>query len=342
MSTTDDNDDQHGDSSDEMTSNKKDCTSCEQNINVDNITEGIGSAALLDDTSTCANCGKEGNSNNMNICNKCKMVKYCNAACKKKHRSKHKKACERRVAELYDEKLYTEPPPSEECPICMQPLPLDRNQVVFESCCGKTICNGCIYAMKISGGKDLCAFCRKPKATSNEEEIKRVKNLMDNGNAYSFNFLGYAYNNGLRGMSQDYHKANELYLKAGELGCADAYFNLGNSYARGRGVEVDIKKARHYHELAAIAGNVQARHNLGSFEYEAGNIQRAKKHMIIAARAGEKDSLDCIKNGFRRGFITKDEYLNTLRAYHERQNEMKSDQREIAAQVHRVAIVKRD
>jgi len=157
---------------------------------------------------------------------------------------------------------------------------------------------------------------------------------MGSGNAYSFNFLGYAYNNGLRGLAQDYHKANELYLKAGELGCADAY-------ALGSGVEVDIKKTKHYHELAAIAGNVKARHNLGSFEYEAGNIQRAKKHMIIAARAGEKDSLDCIKNGFRRGFITKDEYSNTLRAYHERQNEMKSGQREIAAQVHRVAY-KRD
>ena len=43
----------------------------------------------------------------MNTCNKCKMVKYCNAACKKKHRTKHKKKCERRVAELHDEQLYS-------------------------------------------------------------------------------------------------------------------------------------------------------------------------------------------------------------------------------------------
>ena len=33
------------------------------------------------DLSVCANCGKEGS--NLNICNKCKAVKYCNAACKK-------------------------------------------------------------------------------------------------------------------------------------------------------------------------------------------------------------------------------------------------------------------
>ena len=43
----------------------------------------------------CANCGKESNSSDMNTCNKCKSVKYCNAACKKKHRQKHKKQCER-------------------------------------------------------------------------------------------------------------------------------------------------------------------------------------------------------------------------------------------------------
>ena len=63
----------------------------------------IMSSAAID---KCAACGKEGNSNDMNICNKCKSVKYCNAACKKKHRKKHKKACERRVAELYEEKLF--------------------------------------------------------------------------------------------------------------------------------------------------------------------------------------------------------------------------------------------
>ena len=55
--------------------------------------------------SVCANCGKEG-SDVTNTCNKCKSVMYCNAACKKRHRHKHKNDCERRVAELHDEKLF--------------------------------------------------------------------------------------------------------------------------------------------------------------------------------------------------------------------------------------------
>jgi len=120
----DNNDQQYVGGSGEITSSKEECTSCEQN-NVDSITEGINSVAVRDDASKCASCGKEGKNGDMNNCNKCKSVKYCNAACKKKHRKKHKKACERRVAELHDEQLFKEVEP-EECPICFLTLPHTR------------------------------------------------------------------------------------------------------------------------------------------------------------------------------------------------------------------------
>ena len=84
-------DDKNKQYSGEITSSKKECTSCEQNY-VNNIIEDFNSVAIQDDMSMCASCGKEGNSDDMNTCNKCQSVKYCNAACKKKHRSKHKKA----------------------------------------------------------------------------------------------------------------------------------------------------------------------------------------------------------------------------------------------------------
>jgi len=291
--------------------------SCDQNINVDNITEDLNSV-VLDDMSVCANCGKEGKNGDMNNCNKCKSVKYCNAACKKKHRTKHKKACERRVAELHDEQLFKEPPSREECPICLIPLPLDESQIQFQTCCGKVVCNGCTYAMKMSEGKDLCAFCRTPTVTYDEDTIKRVKNLMDKGNSEAFNTLAGIYYRGLMGMPQDYQKANELYLKAGELGCAEGYYNLGNSYVNGDGVEVDTKKAQHYYELAAIMGDLDARYNLGSDEHRAGNQHRAMKHFVMAAKAGDKESLNEVKEMFIQEVVTKDEYASTLRAYHER------------------------
>ena len=91
----------------------------------------------------CANCGKEGTDVN-NTCNKCKMVKYCNAVCKKVHKKKHKKKCEEhirlaaeRAAELHDEELFRQPPPPEDCPICFLQLPSLLKGYRYQSCCGK-------------------------------------------------------------------------------------------------------------------------------------------------------------------------------------------------------------
>jgi len=340
MSTIDGNNDQRGGDSEEITSNKEECISCGQN-NVDDITEGIDSMGVSD-MSTCAACGKEGNSDDMNTCNKCKMVKYCNAACKKKHRKKHKKACEKRVAELHDEALFKSVVECKECPICLLTLPLDADESTIHSCCGKRICIGCEYAMKMSEGKDLCAFCRTPPASSDEEEIERTKNLMDKGNAEAFNYFSGYYIRGMNGMPQDYQKARELWLKAGEHGCAEGYYNLGVVHEHGNGVDIDMKKAKYYWELAAMnlyEWKVQSRRLLGSIEGQAGNDHRAFKHYTIAARAGDKGCLDVIKKAFEfkdglmrlRGIVTKDEYAKTLRGYQKAQDDMKSDMRDKAA-----------
>ena len=99
----------------------------------------------------------------------------------------------------------------------------------------------------------------------------------------------------------------------------------------GRGVEIDKKKAKHYWELAAMTGDVDARYNLGCMEGRAGNHERAYKHYILSAKGGYKGSLEFVKKGFTKGFVTKDEYESTLRAHHECQAEMKSETRDKAA-----------
>ena len=279
---------------------------------------------------TCANCGKvEGESVKLKSCNACHMVKYCNRECQVAHRPQHKKACKKRAAELYDEKLFKEVE-REECPICLVPLINGNKTESFMACCGKSICIGCIYAMEMSEGKDLCAFCRTPQPCSAEEQIKRLHKLMDKGNANAFGALGGCYFNGTHGIPRDERKATELWLKAGELGCAETYYNLGNSYREGRGVEVDMKKAKHYFELAAMSGYVPARHNLGCLEEEAGNHHRATRHYIIAAKAGDEETLEGVKLGYKHGLVTKDEYASTLRAHQKIQDEMKSNAREKA------------
>ena len=62
----------------------------EDEVISDQLTQQVEDLSINSDMLIiCANCGKEGS--NLNICNKCKGATYCNASCKKKHRSKHKK-----------------------------------------------------------------------------------------------------------------------------------------------------------------------------------------------------------------------------------------------------------
>ena len=310
-------------------------TSCEQKLEHccdDNNPIGDSTNVdAVDSLSMCANCGKgEEESGKLKSCNACMEVQYCTKNCQVTHWPMHKKACKKRAAELHEEKLFKQPPPPEECALCFLILEDGSNTETFKSCCGKLICNGCIYAMKISEGKDLCPFCREPRPKA-REVIEQVKKLMDNGNAYSFNVLANFYEDGDLGLPRNYQKSRELYLRGGELGCAGSYYNLAKFYRLGIGVRMDLKKAQHYAELAAMNGGKQARHNLGCMELSAGNIQRGYKHFIIAARAGSDMSLDNVKHGFKVGFVTKEEYESTLHAYHEHLNEMKSEMRDKAA-----------
>ena len=126
----------------------------------------------------------------------------------------------------------------------------------------------------------------------------------------------------------------------GELGRAGAYYNLSNASRLGQGMEIDMKKANSYFELAAMGGCVHARHNLGCAEDEAGNQQRAYKHLLLAARAGHKQSLDAVTKGYTLGIVTKDEYEGALRAHYNHQLKTKSEAREMHMTLERLQTLK--
>ena len=176
-----------------MSTTSDDCNDGASKSNYDN--DGLCENDMLHNMSTadinnsndvikCANCGKEG-SDVTNTCNKCQSVKYCNATCKKKHRSKHKKHCDRRVAELHNEKLFKQPPLlHEDCPICFLRMPSLGTGRRFQACCGKAICSGCIHAPVYDnqGNKvteKLCPFCRDPVLESDEANIERLNRRVE-------------------------------------------------------------------------------------------------------------------------------------------------------------------
>ena len=283
---------------------------------------------------TCANCGKgEESAGDLKACTACKLVKYCNRDCQIAHRPQHKKACKKRAAELHDEKLFKQPLPNEDCPICMLRIPSLHTGSRYRACCGKTICSGCIHAVLKRDGVGLCPFCRTPGPTTDKESNEQYKKRMEVDDAEAMHGLGCDYSTGAHGLPQDYAKALELWHQAAELGNAEAYYSIGCAFDLGAKIvgERHEKKTVHYMELAAMGGHVKARHNLGSFDGRAGNKSRAVKHYMIAVGFGCTDSLGMIKKMFTNGYATKEDYTKALQAYQSYLDEIKSPQRDEAA-----------
>ena len=306
--------------------------------------------------SKCAACGKGGD--NLKVCTTCEQVCYCNAKCRNSHRSKHKKACKQYAAEIRnkkdalraevdaiseklskieisDEELFADPPPRDDCDICFLPLPYDIRAcglvTVYQSCCGKTLCYGCMSAsndeMNKGNMKRWCPFCRVPNPKTDKELLKRLKKRLKMNDPYAFLNLGCFYRDGSTSLPQDKKKAIELWNRAVELGSVGAHYDLGRAYIYGtEGVDRDLEKALHHWKVAAIRGHEKARYALGLFE-ENYSMKIAMKHYMIVAGSGYDEALKEVGKGYKAGLVTKDDYASTLRSYQTIRDEMKSDQR---------------
>ena len=228
--------------------------------------------------------------------------------------------------------LFKQPPPKEDCPICFLPLPSLMTGRKYQTCCGKIICSGCIHAVQMMKGETKCPFCRVPASKTSEETVGRIKKRAEVDDANAICNLGLCYAEGTRGLPQDWGKALELWHQVGELGCASAYYSIGNAYYFGRGAERDIEKAKHHYGLAAIGGDVKGRFNLGILEEDAGNMIRALQHFMIAAGCGHDKSLKKIKELYINGHATRDDYAKALQLYQKYVDSIKSDPRDKAAE----------
>jgi hypothetical protein len=285
---------------------------------------------LLDEV--CASCGIAAIDDvKLKKC-ACNLVKYCSVDCQKNDRSKHKKACRKRIAEMHDDSLFTQPDISHlgECPICCFPLSIDPKKSTMMGCCSKWICDGCNYANYMrerEGGLDhRCPFCREPIPKSEEGHNKQVmKRIKENNDPVAMRSVGKQHD-----KEGDYGKALQYYPKAAELGDVDAHASLGTLYYEGLGVEKDTKKAVYHWEQAAIGGHPQARGLLAFYETENGRIDRAAKHFIIAANLGCDSSLEAVKEFFAQGIVSKEDYAAALRTHQAAVDATKSAERDKA------------
>jgi TPR repeat protein len=199
----------------------------------------------------------------------------------------------------------------------------------YMTCCGQTFCIGCNVG--IAAENPICPFCREVIGDDDDKLIQMVNSRMAANDPEASFQLGYLYQNGAKGFPEDHEKAFELYTKAADLGSIEAHRELGNHYICGDGTVKDIKKAVHHWEISAVKGNALARHSLGVYEIGEENFRRACRHFIIAAKDGVVDAMDNVRNGYKEGFVTKEEFEETLRSFQKSRDEMKSEQREKAA-----------
>uniref|UniRef100_A0A7S1CRA6 Sel1 repeat family protein n=1 Tax=Skeletonema marinoi TaxID=267567 RepID=A0A7S1CRA6_9STRA len=83
-------------------------------------------------------------------------------------------------------------------------------------------------------------------------------------------------------------------------------------------------------EEAAIAGHPQARYNLAGYEWRNERFDRAVKHWIIAANLGYDDSIQRLKESYKDGLVSKEDFAGALRAHQAAIDATKSPQREAA------------
>jgi len=225
----------------------------------------------------------------------------------------------------------------EECPICMLPLPITINKgITFYSCCGKMICDGCIYK-HIQTGKEKdkqrgdfkCPFCQQPFESTIKNQIKELKKLMKKKNPHAYMQMAIRYNSG-SGVFQSDTRALEMYISAAELGHAEAFVVIATNYMKGTAVEQDISKAVEFQVVSAKKGSVAAHELLADFHRENGNIDESIRHLKVAASAGDQDSMDDLMKYYKEKSISKEELTLTLHAFQKSSNEMKSKDREDA------------
>lgn len=148
-----------------------------------------------------------------------------------------------------------------------------------------------------------CPFCRKPAPKTMAESWLNVMKRVEANDPLAMKTMG-----AQRYCEGDYGSAFEYYTKAA-VSHFGAHFQLSNMYREGQGVEKDLKKELYHAEQAAIGGHPVARYK------HHGRMDRAVKHYMIAASLGDHNSLEALKQSYKEGLVTKEDFAAALRAH---------------------------
>lgn len=240
--------------------------------------------------------------------------------------------------------LFARLPPMNECPLCVTPFSRSSSRITYLECCGNKVCSGCYHEEQDNVGKKVfdpvagrhyeregnCPFCRAP-AHSLEEERKLIEARASHGDIIANDHLAETFLKDPALQMKGLHYC----LQGIEMGSSESCFMLSRLFKDGGcdAIEVDPEKAKLFRLTGAVRGDIGARHECGTVEYDQGNHELGIQHWKVAAEAGMQPSLDALKhiyNNDRPGkeFISKEEMASIYRACHQAQKEVRTELRD--------------
>jgi len=190
----------------------------------------------------------------------------------------------------------------DECPICLDDIPLAASDFLRFTCCGKGLHHHCanqLQSTKSKNIRDHCPLCRTKHATSQEEQIKRLQKWVKKKKAWAQFTLGNMYEHGTHGIKRDMKRAFVLYKLAAEQGDANAQYDLGVLYRNGDGTKIDEKRALELFTLAADKGLAKAQFNIGAMYANGQGVEQSfatsREWMAKAASQGDENAIKELK-----------------------------------------------
>jgi len=231
--------------------------------------------------------------------------------------------------ELEGADLFAPLPPTDDCAICLVPLPRSLHGTFgYHACCGNHVCVPC--RRKNDSFSLTCPFCREPVT----DYVRQIEVRASKGDGHACFMMGAYFQDG---DYKDEMKALHYLILAAEFGSADACGSIGVFFRLGKGgLPVDTEAGGLFYKVGALRGDLTCRQAIGTIEYgDFGNYELAIRHWKVAAAAGYQPSLDRLRdiynaNGKKPGkeFIGKDELDSIYRMGYEEQQEVKSEERE--------------
>ena len=201
--------------------------------------------------------------------------------------------------------------PTDECHICLDPLPYLQRDRLMCFLCSVLTCRKCHEKDVNINRRRSCDIC-KTVVKNPIDKREHIKKWINKGNFTLCINLGDSHRKGEVGYDGGGHAALYYYLMAAKHGVALGYKQIGDAYGYGVrtcGVPRDRAKCVRFLKVSAKMGCIEAHQRLFDLSKTA-DPQVACDHAAVLAKVGNQDAFRFIMDCYREGNIDPQVALN--------------------------------